>query len=375
MKRNVLLAVIGLSPQVITETLFALNQQSRPVDCIHVITTRQGREKIHAELLASGTGHFYRYLRDHGDPDRRIEFHEGHVHVVRDPNGREIDDINTEEHNEACLELCLRLTYQLTASDDTAVFFSVSGGRKTMSSCLTLAAQMYGRPQDRIYHVLVSPEFEMNRDFYFPPRVSEPVCLRDEQGQPYWKESRYARLALVHMPFASIRRKLSDAFLKEPLDPGSLMASLIREDQALLEMDLLESKLRYKGMEVDMMPARMALYGLFIMMKKECSERRKTCSYCTECYLDMEAIYTRQSRIVELYRVISGRSDLDEMSDTGILGLTAENFRSYKGKIRRDLETGFGRYSLEELEIASIGSRPNTKYGLRIDKRKIKIIM
>ncbi|RKX57645.1 MAG: TIGR02584 family CRISPR-associated protein, partial [Thermodesulfobacteriota bacterium] len=42
----------------------------------------------------------------------------------------------------------------LTASKDTAVYFLIAGGRKTMSACLAVAAQFYGRPQDRVYHVL-----------------------------------------------------------------------------------------------------------------------------------------------------------------------------------------------------------------------------
>ena len=29
---------------------------------------------------------------------------------------------------------------------------------------------LYGRPQDRIYHVLVSPEFESSGVFFYPPR-------------------------------------------------------------------------------------------------------------------------------------------------------------------------------------------------------------
>ena len=60
--KNILLAVTGLSPQVITETLYALHQNNRRVDSIHVITTRNGKEKIYAELLGESKGHYYRYL-------------------------------------------------------------------------------------------------------------------------------------------------------------------------------------------------------------------------------------------------------------------------------------------------------------------------
>ncbi len=43
--KNILLAVTGLSLQVITETLYALHQNNRHVDAIHVITTRrQGKD-------------------------------------------------------------------------------------------------------------------------------------------------------------------------------------------------------------------------------------------------------------------------------------------------------------------------------------------
>ena len=61
--KNILLAVTGLSPQVITETLYALNRMNRPVHAIHVITTRKGAERVHLSLLQSGEGHFFRFLR------------------------------------------------------------------------------------------------------------------------------------------------------------------------------------------------------------------------------------------------------------------------------------------------------------------------
>ncbi|MCP4369684.1 MAG: hypothetical protein GY797_16460 [Deltaproteobacteria bacterium] len=46
--KNILLAVTGISPQVITETLYALHQSDRKIDSIHVITTRDGKENIYS---------------------------------------------------------------------------------------------------------------------------------------------------------------------------------------------------------------------------------------------------------------------------------------------------------------------------------------
>jgi CRISPR-associated protein (TIGR02584 family) len=64
--KNILLAVTGLSPQVITETLYALHQNNRKVDRIHVITTREGKERIYADLLAGKSGYYFKYLEEYG---------------------------------------------------------------------------------------------------------------------------------------------------------------------------------------------------------------------------------------------------------------------------------------------------------------------
>ena len=244
-----------------------------------------------------------------------------------------------------------------------------------MSSCLTLAAQMYGRPQDRLYHVLVSPEFESNRDFFYPPKDSRTIELRDDHGRPFFKDSKYAEVNLIHIPFVSIRERLPGEILREPEDPGTLMLSLIREDETRLILNLVSGKVVYGSMELDLMPARLALYAFFAMQKKDCPREKGTCENCTECFLDMQAIYEKQGEITDLYRKVSGRRTLSEMSDTGITRLNVENFNMYKGKIKQDLLNRFGPYALKDLEIQSAGKRPHTLYGIGMDKGKIEIVI
>ncbi|MBW2311692.1 MAG: TIGR02584 family CRISPR-associated protein, partial [Deltaproteobacteria bacterium] len=358
--KHILLAVTGLSPQVITETLFALHQNGQRVDAIHVITTRDGKEMIYAHLLSGKSGHYCRYLEEYGVERSSIDFGPQNIHAVSDEHGVEIPDITTEYDNERLLKKCLELTFRFTAQKDTAVFFSVAGGRKTTSSCLTLAAQMYGRPQDRLYHVLVSPEFESNRDFYYPPKKSRTIELRAKDGQPFFKETRYAQVNLIPIPFVSIRERLSADLLKEPTDPATLMLSLIKEEEYRLIVNLLTGKIIYKTLEMDLMPSRLALYTFFALQKKNCQKEVETCGSCTECFLDIQSIYKKQDEITDLYRKISGSRPLDEMSRTGIIHLNADNFNMYKGKIKSDLLRRYGPYSLKELEISSIGTRPNT---------------
>ena len=83
----------------------------------------------------------------------------------------------------------------------------------------------------------------------------------------------------------------------------------------------------------------------------------------------------RQPEITDLYRRLCGSRPLEEMSGTGILGLNAENFNSYKTRIKHDLTGAFGVPALEKLEIASTGKRPNTRYGLRLERAAIEVGM
>ena len=372
--KSILLAVTGLSPQVITETLYALHQHVRKVDAVHVITTRQGKEKIYAELFSGGKGHYFRYLEEYGIKRNAIDFDHRNIHVIMDENGREIPDIASEEDNERLLDKCLELTFRFTRDPDKAVFFSVAGGRKTMSSCLTLAAQMYARPQDRLYHVLVSPEFESNRDFYYPPKDSRRIELKDRKGQPMFKETRFAEINLIHIPFVSIRDRLSSDMLKEPRDPATLMLSLIKEEALRLTVNLITGKIAYKTLELDLMPAHMALYAFFALQKKDCRKESKTCRGCAECFLDIRGIYEKQEEIKEIYARVCGTRPVAEMSTSGIIKLSAENFNMYKGKIKQKILTRFGPYALKDLEISSLGKRPNTRYGIKMDKSKIEIV-
>ena len=372
--KTVMLAVSGLSPQVITETLYVLHQSSRHVDAIHVITTRDGKEKIFAELFGGGDGHYYKYLDEYSINPASIDFGHRNVHVITNEYGIELSDIESESDNEQLLKKCMEMTFYFTKGTETAVFFSIAGGRKTMSSCLSLAAQMYGRPQDRLYHVLVSPEFESNRNFFYPPKKSQAIELRDNQGQPFFKETKFARINLIHIPFVSIRDNLPGDILKEPKDAGTLALSLIREEISRLTVNLISGKIVYKKIELDMMPAHLALYAFFAMQKKNCSKEVNNCGSCIDCFLNIHSIYENQEEINDLYKRISGSRPLNEMSDTGITGLSSDNFNTYKAKIKANLLCRFGPYALKKLEIASKGSRPNTRYGIIMDKARIEIV-
>ena len=66
--RRVLLAVCGLSPQIVTETLYALAADAHapfiPTE-VHLITTQEGARRADLSLLSADLGWFHRLCSDY----------------------------------------------------------------------------------------------------------------------------------------------------------------------------------------------------------------------------------------------------------------------------------------------------------------------
>lgn len=111
------------------------------------------------------------------------------------------------------------------------------------------------------------------------------------------------------------------------------------------------------------------------MLKKECPKEQKTCGACTDCFMEISDIFKNQSKITVFYKKVSRGRPIEEMSDSGITGLNAENFNSYKAKLKKELLNHFGQYALKELEIASEGTKPGIRYGVRMSKEMVEIVL
>lgn len=99
--RRILLAVTGLSPQIVTETLYALAVDRDPPFVpteVHLLTTAEGAERARLSLLSDDPGWFGRLQRDYALPP--IAFGPDQVQVLRDESGRELDDIRTLSDNQ-----------------------------------------------------------------------------------------------------------------------------------------------------------------------------------------------------------------------------------------------------------------------------------
>ena len=346
------------------------------VDGIRIITTRIGKAEINAHLMSPEDGAYHRFLKEYGVADATVEFSARHIITVSDDHGVELDDIVTQDDSEKVLLACMEQAFELTREPDSTVYFSIAGGRKSMGACITVAAHCYGRPQDRMYHVLVSPEFESNRNFFYPPKASRLIELRNPvTGEPYHKETRYARITLAAVPFFSIRAQLTDRMLKSPETPQVLMLSLVRDDRPELVINLRERKLVWKGREVDLRPAWISLYAYFGLVKKQAVCVRNDCRGCATCHRSFPELSGQNDEIAKLYRPTGTNREIEVMGEGGIVDLSQENFRVYRSKINMELERSYGNHDLAQLQIVAYGVRPNKKYGIPLDRDRIHLIL
>src|SRR5882672_3470099 len=117
--RNILLCVAGITPQIITEVLYALTQQRRErVDEIRVITTLQGQKKLLEGLLDSQGGKFFAFCKDYGIDPKSIRFDDTSIATVQTTDGRTLDDIRLKAENERTADRICEIVRELTKQDD-----------------------------------------------------------------------------------------------------------------------------------------------------------------------------------------------------------------------------------------------------------------
>lgn len=375
--RNILISMIGLTPQILTEALYAFHIRGIEIHEIHVITTKEGKNRILLHLIGNQDGQFYKFLDEYGINRETIVFFPDNLIVLRDEDGRELDDINSIKDNEILFRTTFNLVKELTNYETNRIFFLIAGGRKTMSACLTVAAQFYGRKHDKLYHILVSSEFENCKDFFYPPKNSKLIELTDAKGEKYYKDTKYAVIELIELPLISIREKILNHLQNHSFEPLKLLelASEITHEKLIL--DLKELKIEYLNKSMNISPIYLSLYAYFVEKKLMCRSKYNSCSHCKDCYVDITTILNETPKIENIYSKIVNRNktNLKERSISKTLSeLNADDFNSLKSSINRLLRNFYGYSISKKIEISSYGKRPNKIYGMEINKDQVTII-
>jgi CRISPR-associated protein (TIGR02584 family) len=202
--RRVLVTVSGLTPQIVTETIYALATRAVPFvpTEVHVITTEVGKTRF-----LENRRHFDALFAEYGLPAARCT--EQDIHLIDGPDGK-ASDVRTPADNEHLANLIMSVVLDLTRDQECAVHASIAGGRKTMGFYLGYLMSMFGREQDRISHVLVNEELEGAPEFFYPPRAPREVTTRDGRRVVPGRDS----VLLSEIPFVRHRSGFSDEELR-----------------------------------------------------------------------------------------------------------------------------------------------------------------
>ncbi len=235
--KRILLCVTGLSPQIVTETLYVLaTQQNWVPEAVHIVTTLTGARELKLNLLAEPNGWLHRLRADYALPP--IALGPEQLHVVTDAAGKPLDDIRTPDDNTSAADYITEVVRSLTEDAQTELHVSIAGGRKTMGYYLGYALSLYGRAQDRLSHVLISDPYENNRQFYYPTPYEYPISVRrGDKEQTY--DAQEARVDLAEIPFVRLREGLPAALQQGKSGFSQAIAHANRAQAApLLRLDI-----------------------------------------------------------------------------------------------------------------------------------------
>ncbi|MFN3450368.1 MAG: CRISPR-associated ring nuclease Csm6 [Roseococcus sp.] len=189
-----LLALIGLSPQVVTETIWCMAQGPSPrlPRRITLLTTGAGRTQAEAVLPGALGALGAQIGAALPSPEWK---------VLAGPDGRPLEDIVTEADNRHAADAIFAALAEATLDPEVDVHVSIAGGRKTMGALAALALSLCGREGDGLSHVLVDPRFLGRADFFFPP--DPPATLPLPEGGAI--STAEAGLTLAEIPFVRLR--------------------------------------------------------------------------------------------------------------------------------------------------------------------------
>ena len=371
MKQNnkkILLCVTGLSPQVVTETLYALAVKPQGVepwkpDEIQVITTLEGAERVRLSLLHRKTGWFNRLVKEYSLSG--IRFDESTIHVLKDKQNQPMSDIRSPEDNALAADFITRTLFELTKNSRHDLHVSMAGGRKTMGFYVGYALSLYGRRQDQLSHVLVSAPFESHPEFYYPTKKSHVIYQLNNNSKPI--DTRDAVVTLANIPFVRMHESRNQQLTEGEITFSKAVEQAQQEISNLqLEIKTEQKEVWAHGQLIKMPPSELAYYWWL-------AHKRLTGEHGIHWSDDNLA-----QQFLKIYnRLVSENSGHFEMASDALKGgMTQEYFDSKKAKINRLINKALGEriaqpYLINKLQLIK-GSR-YSRFGISLKPEQIKI--
>ncbi|WP_077303532.1 CRISPR-associated ring nuclease Csm6 [Leptospirillum ferriphilum] len=350
--KRILVCMTGLSPQVVTETLYALVTRKDPFypDEVWLASSVEGRDLAKKALLERESGHLWRLVRDFSLPLAPKNIH---LTPLLGRDGKILPDIRTARDNEDAADGILNLVRKLTADPETTVHVSLSGGRKTMSFYAGYALSLFGRLQDRLSHVLVSPEFEFCPDFFYPARIPGEQRVQNRWGE--WMDTFDATVTLAEIPFVHLRSSLPPDLLEGTVGFSESVRLAQKAFQSPeLIIDLRQKRIRAGEKVIPLPPTQLAFLAWFA---------RRVLSglppiACPKGGVGNEE-YARE--YLRVYQEIVGEmGGADRTRNNLVNGMEQEFFEQTASKLHEKLARVMGKGGSRPYRIEGTGTRHKT---------------
>lgn len=261
--KNILICVSGLTPQIVTETLFCLAvKEKTPIHEIYVLTTKRGRDVILGKDKHPATPKtpLKKEIENLCAKYKinRPAFAENEKHIiVAKEESIELSDIRTDKDNILFPNKVSEFIRLKSANPNSTLYCSITGGRKSMSVHIANSLSIFAREQDKLLHVLTKEENEF-KGFY-------PTNKQEEKD-----------LQLSEIPFVRLRSLLAADIKQEKLLKLSF-DEIVKHTQNQLKvlapsnkmiLDIERRELRFGNDTIIFEPMEFLFYYFFVDLKE-----------------------------------------------------------------------------------------------------------
>lgn len=352
--KNILICVSGLTPQIVTETLFCLAvKEKTPIDEIYVLTTKRGRDVIlgldeHPATPKTALSKEIKNLCKHYKI-KRPKFEENDTHIiVAKEESIELSDIRSDKDNILFPNKVASFIREKTFDTDNVLYCSITGGRKSMSVHLANALSLFARGNDKLLHVLTKEEHEF-KGFY--PKTKKEI--KD--------------LELSEIPFVKLRSLLTTEDKEQNLFSLSFDQIVnktqnnlkLLSDRNKLILDIERREIKYKTETIVLEPLEFLFYYFFVDSKERGIQKINiydiTSNETNERFIEYFSEHYSKSRSIEEKRWYKN-------------GFQPEDFRSKRSKINNKIKKLFSDPDIEDQFIINVDKiYGESKYFIKAD--------
>ncbi|MBL4799407.1 MAG: TIGR02584 family CRISPR-associated protein [Oleispira sp.] len=354
--KNILLAAMGTSPQVLTETLYAIHMQGKPFpDEVYLITSANAKAKTVEWLFEKGQ---IEHLKAHHNlPDFKFEL--SHILLMEHDSGEAVFDGREEDDQKSIADSITRIVTRFTADENCRIHASIAGGRKTMAFYLGYAMSMFGRDQDILSHVFVTKEFEFTEQFFFPTLNDNHIAKNDQV-----LNTKDAQVTLAEIPFVRMRNMIDKSLIAQ-IESDSFSKTVARlnaykQENIKVQVASKAKNILVNGIVIKLPPKELAFYlWLSQLPGRKIDVTREFCenSANSASYLKTYSLIASDSRVFASFNVDDKKvEDLSEEELSELPELKAfskEWLQQARSKINKEFKGWLDTAGADAVSIVS----------------------